>query len=429
MSHLSPEKLGALLDGALEATARHDAERHLESCNECRELLAGLRAQDQRLARALEHDPGESYFETFADRVAQRIRSTPRAAAAPAAGRGGWSKWLAPQRLVLVSSTVAVVVVAVLAYVMTQETRVPTMSPTPGERQEAAPVPQAAPEVDHFRDEAAQKKSAEPVPAIERREVGALTGGAEAGAKAGANKPLARAREPQASVKLEGRTNALSETRSDQVAQASRRDAVDRTKLVPVTPRGAREEEVPSAVARDAAPAAPTTPRAVPPATTPPVPESNEKPADGLQSAIRALKERTAAAPLEKRPQSGALQGFAAAPDDAKNLRGEEFAWTPEIRTRVAAAESLAARARASGAAVDHDAAASAWTRVRVLTAPRSAADLEARCLIADERYASWRAEPTRQRHDVAVTALKSALELLPSGARRARYARLLSGM
>ena len=75
MSHLTNEQLSELLDGALDREARELAERHLESCGECRETLAALGAQDSMLQKALEHDPGDAYFEDFAAQVGGRIRA------------------------------------------------------------------------------------------------------------------------------------------------------------------------------------------------------------------------------------------------------------------------------------------------------------------------------------------------------------------
>ena len=78
MKHLSPEVLGALLDRALDDPRRRDAERHLESCAECRAKRAALAAQDELTARSLEHDPGEAYFDNFAARVSGVFESMAR---------------------------------------------------------------------------------------------------------------------------------------------------------------------------------------------------------------------------------------------------------------------------------------------------------------------------------------------------------------
>lgn len=121
MTHLTPDQMSALLDGALEGRAREDVERHLAACERCREGLAALSAQDDLLARALEHDPGEAYFERFPGRVAERIRR--EAKAAPRAARpAGFFGWLStPRGLMLAGSTAAVIAVAGLVFMQARE--------------------------------------------------------------------------------------------------------------------------------------------------------------------------------------------------------------------------------------------------------------------------------------------------------------------
>jgi hypothetical protein len=116
MKHLTAEELGALHDGALPPARREAAEQHLAACDDCREELAALVAQDALLARASEHDPGDAYFERFAGRVADRIR--PAAGPAPAAW---WDRLLAPRALALVGSAAAVIAVAGLVWMQSRE--------------------------------------------------------------------------------------------------------------------------------------------------------------------------------------------------------------------------------------------------------------------------------------------------------------------
>ena len=78
MKHLTDEQLAARLDGSRSA----DAERHLAGCAECRGRLAEFASLDEDLGRALEHDPGEAYFASFAARVGERIAQEPVAVAA-----------------------------------------------------------------------------------------------------------------------------------------------------------------------------------------------------------------------------------------------------------------------------------------------------------------------------------------------------------
>jgi hypothetical protein len=111
VKHLSDEQLSAYLDGALIGRAAEDAARHIEGCAPCREALAELAAQDESLAPLLTHDPGDEYFDTFAARVADRVRA---AGLAGAASRNEnfdfWGPFRSP-RVLAVTGAVAVVLV------------------------------------------------------------------------------------------------------------------------------------------------------------------------------------------------------------------------------------------------------------------------------------------------------------------------------
>jgi hypothetical protein len=123
MKHLNDEQLGAQLDGARGAGAE-EAARHLDSCEACRGRLAELASQDRALARALDHDPGEAYFASFADRVAARI-------AAPASERATASvnvPWWTPRRLAWAGGALALALVAALAVVLSRDNGPATMA-------------------------------------------------------------------------------------------------------------------------------------------------------------------------------------------------------------------------------------------------------------------------------------------------------------
>lgn len=111
MTHLSADELSTLLDGALTGPRRERAERHVAECGACREVLASLVAQDEALRPALEHDPGEAHFETFAARVEDRIRAAGLSGAQSRLDGGeGWMGWLrSPRRLAWVGAVAAVV--------------------------------------------------------------------------------------------------------------------------------------------------------------------------------------------------------------------------------------------------------------------------------------------------------------------------------
>ncbi len=98
MSHLSQEQLSAHADGALTGRALERAALHLADCVECRIAYERMVRDTTALGRALAHDPGDDYFATFADRVAERIAREPaRAAGAPVApprAGGAAARWL-----------------------------------------------------------------------------------------------------------------------------------------------------------------------------------------------------------------------------------------------------------------------------------------------------------------------------------------------
>ena len=145
MSHLSDDRLSELADGVLEGSARAAAERHLEGCARCREALAALAAQDEALRSALEHDPGEAYFESFAGRVRARMRAAGlRGAQARMPGIRGLAYWFrSPPRLALVGAVATVVVGVGIVMVATREVRIPVLREPALERrvEQQAPPP------------------------------------------------------------------------------------------------------------------------------------------------------------------------------------------------------------------------------------------------------------------------------------------------
>ena len=112
-NHLTEKELSALVDGALEGRDLEHAEAHLSRCAACRDWLAALSAQEEALQRVLAHDPGEAYFEGFADRVGNRIRAQGLAGAqqrgAAERPRPG-SAWGAPRSLAWLGAVATVVV-------------------------------------------------------------------------------------------------------------------------------------------------------------------------------------------------------------------------------------------------------------------------------------------------------------------------------
>ncbi len=147
MSHLTDEQLSALADGVLEGGARAAAERHLETCPDCRRALAGLVARDGALASSLAHDPGEAYFESFAGRVGGRIRAAGLAGAqAREPGVRSLAEWFrVPRKLALMGALATVVVGAGIVMIVSREARVPVLSEQEIESRVAQEAPPPAP--------------------------------------------------------------------------------------------------------------------------------------------------------------------------------------------------------------------------------------------------------------------------------------------
>lgn len=177
MDHLTDDQLSARLDAALPVAEAARADAHLEQCESCRARLAELGASDSALASALTHDPGEAYFESFADRVRSRIAADTAAAPAPVPTRvGGFWAWFgSPRRLASMGGALAFVVVAGLAWQMFQ--RGPT---TPVAMD--APMLQSAPSEDAGSSEPAPATPSDeppsPTPAASEAESRAAAPGA-----------------------------------------------------------------------------------------------------------------------------------------------------------------------------------------------------------------------------------------------------------
>ena len=119
--HLSNEQLGATRNRALSAGDTAAVERHLAECAGCRERFAELASLDAALAGALEHDPGEAYFASFADRVGARIarEASPVAVDAPRRGLAAW--WGSPRKIAWAGGALGLVAVAALVVTLSRE--------------------------------------------------------------------------------------------------------------------------------------------------------------------------------------------------------------------------------------------------------------------------------------------------------------------
>ncbi len=126
MNHLTDEQLAARLDGTLTGRALEEADRHLATCARCRDALAALTEQDEALASALSHDPGEAYFATFPARVEDRLRAEGLRGAQKRMRDEGWMGWwTAPRHLAWTAAVASVIAGAAIVLVTTREERMP----------------------------------------------------------------------------------------------------------------------------------------------------------------------------------------------------------------------------------------------------------------------------------------------------------------
>ncbi|HVP15100.1 MAG TPA: carboxypeptidase regulatory-like domain-containing protein [Terriglobales bacterium] len=201
MKHLTNDELGALLDGALEGGARRDAERHLESCADCRDALARLGALDESLRAALEHDPGEEYFGTFAARVGGRIRAAGLQGVQARGEGGGLAEWFrSPRKLAWVGTVAAVVAGAGIVMMVSREQRMPAI-PTRDLGSRAAqesPADRALPAPPLAQAPSGSRARALPLAAAPAPESKAEVGASAPQARAEASPPLAGSAVPGA---------------------------------------------------------------------------------------------------------------------------------------------------------------------------------------------------------------------------------------
>ena len=111
MKHLTKDQLSALIDGRLDPDKTRDAEKHLDECAVCRDEFAEIGMQDHALGDSLSHDPGDAYFENFAERVQERARSGRRMKLGAGGPLGALASWFTtPQNVALAGALGAVIV-------------------------------------------------------------------------------------------------------------------------------------------------------------------------------------------------------------------------------------------------------------------------------------------------------------------------------
>jgi hypothetical protein len=426
MSHLTEEQLSALADGALEGRAREAAERHLETCLECREALAGLVSQDRALSSALDHDPGEAYFESFAARVGGRIRAAglEGAQAREPEGRSLADWFRSPRKLTLVAAVATVVAGAGLVMLASREVRVPALREKEIESRAAQEVPPGPVSRLPGGQPLANAPAAPPVPQTVRREV------ARAGREA--------ASPPQAAPT--GEKSAVTNERAPMArAQQVRRNEVGED--VPVTradgsvyqpSRDARPPAAPGEVARVHKPQyveplgsagradalrggarpAPTEAGALVSGADRVALEADAKavPAPAAGQAVTTQSEQVAPSPLGLTDRGQALrsQGVRDPFDELRN--------NPRVFAKNA--QRLTALAQTMDVAPAWDSAAAEWEQVivGVLGGPLES---ETRFQVARARFMAWRRSATERRATRAADALGAFLAQAPKGARR----------
>lgn len=412
--HLTSDQLSALLDGALDGRAREVAERHLAGCAACREALADLTAQDHLLQRALEHDPGEAYFESFAARVEDRVRAGGLSGAQQrVAGGRGLAEWFrSPRKLAWVAGLAAVIAGAGVVLMTSREVRVPDLrnpeiagrlessgpasppaegstSPATDEVRSPADESPATTRPSEMKSQAATKSA--PAPSSLR-----FQSGGTAAKSPGVAPPAAESRQLTAPSRVrEVKRNALGED-------------------VPVQ----RENEIrlpqPSAPA-PAALGADGGARVRKPQFAEPMR------AFARDSGIAAKEEAAGAAPSAPQAAMQKLAQDDARPPASSATIFEDLPAYPRSIARNA--QRLTVVAGRLNAASGFDAAAAEWTRLlgHVLGGPLEG---ETRWQIASARFRAWQLGASRARATRALDAASAFLVSAPPGPQRAQAAR-----
>ncbi len=399
MNHLSEEQLSALADdgpalraGAPERGARAAAERHLESCPACREALAGLLAQDRDLRGALEHDPGEAYFEDFAARVGGRIRAAGlRGAQARVPEARGLAEWFrSPRKLAVVGAVATVVVGAGIVMLSTREVTMPALRHPAAEQPTRSVAPPAAVPAPAATDEArpteavtapppaaadgerSMKAAAPPVRRpLARRERGGVAVTQEEGMTPTPPAQDRVAAVPSAEEKLGGRAQA------PQFGDVIPSPTAATTNEATATTEGAAAPEAGYGYGAEA-----TTPQA---ARAP-------APLRQVKQSLGAAKQESAADPFADQPTFTGVHG--------RN------------------AQRLTALAETMRRAPAWDSAAEEWAMV-LLGTQGTRLEAETRYQLARARWRAWQAGATEKRAAKAAEVFTAFLGMAPAGAQR----------
>lgn len=458
MNHLTDEQLSAHLDGALPPRDAEAATTHLAGCADCRARLADASALDASLSRALDHDPGEAYFASFADRVGERIAAEARAAAAPARAaatpapkRGWFAWWNSPRGLALAGGALALCAVAAVALVWSRQHGVDEFA-----RSESA----------LRQPEAARPQASAPAPTAQARvATPPVSDDARAGAASGslASRVLERdAKDVMPSEKQKRAAAAKREEspapgRLDALKEAERTATSGRAQEVRPLPNG-EFETVPPRPGPGNMPAppaaAPAEPGRIPkplaqpmsagaganttqmrdqasaPATPAPVADG-AKFRGGVTKTLSALDKLESLAVRRPDARRQAINpGFmqspapAAVPEAKVAVRAEplpEDASAPEPeQTMIDRARKLVEVAGRLHTALAWERAAEGWAKALAM-ASSDANAVAARFQIADARMHAWRTEDTPERLQAARAAVEAFLVTAPDGADRVK--------
>ncbi len=385
MNHLTEDQLSALADGgpvlragASAAAAREEAERHLESCTACRDALAGLLAQDRDLRGALEHDPGDAYFETFAARVGGRIRAAGlRGAQARAPEGRGLADWFrSPRKLAVVGVVATVVVGAGIVMLSTREVSLPVRHGGPLEERSAQVAPMTEAPVTPPAGALATPPAQPPAPA---------TDGA---------RPRRVGRE--APREATSRAERLAAAHDEQPETA-----------IPT------QDAVPAPVARALAPP--------PPAATNEAGALAAREKGGEPVAAQEMKSATAVrgGRLDEGPGTAPLRQAKQTLTTAREESADAFGGQPTFTTLHGRnARRLTALAETMHVAPAWDSAAEEWAFV-LLGTQGTPLETETRYQLARARWRAWRAGATEKRTAKATEAFAGFLAMAPAGAQR----------
>lgn len=406
MSHLSADQLSALADGALGANARAEAERHVASCAACREALAELVSQDEALAVALAHDPGEAYFDTFAARVEDRLRAEGLAGAQGVQETRGLADWFrSPRKLAWMGGLAVLVVGAGIVLMTSREIGDPALRDSKfalrGDQVAQAPPSTTTPSGSGL--DAKEKDAAT---------TDARTRAADAPPMLGAPAPT------PGTVRVDGERR---------LTESSRAREVRRNELGEDVPVRSEQEfhyaPPPPAETQAARPGPGAAVRVRKPTAAEPLSATAARESSGVLAKRDVAPAPVGATAPSVQEGTGDTRMFGLTSQNRAALEsgtgGRVFETLPAYPRSIARnAQRLTAVAERLKAATGYDAAAAEWSRL-LGHVKGGSLELETRWQIAVARYRAWEASPNPTRATNAAEALTAYIANAPPGGRR----------